>query len=245
MYPSVAYLYVCPVEMEKYLNRNLKYWFNYNNLNFEPFAKVMKHTLLEKPIIETIDKSQMIDDEKILASFDLKTVKIEDLESIQSFNINFYANKRTSLHGFAFWFDVIFTTDNNIVTLSTAPNSAATHWKQTIAFLPGALDLFFGNKNLKSTEKEEILQLEEDDQFQCFVIMNQSDENPRHYVIDMGVDLNKEIEPIDNDEEDITSDDFDDDEEEHIIPCDCSRMRCVLIKATLQKYENQDSANKE
>lgn len=117
MYPSCAYLYVAPVQMDDYLNETLKYWQNYYGLNFEPMARIYRELLLEKPIVETIKPANLIDEEKILASFDLKTVKRQDIETIQSYNIEFTSTKNCNLHGFAFWFDCIFSTDDEVVTL--------------------------------------------------------------------------------------------------------------------------------
>jgi histone-arginine methyltransferase CARM1 len=126
-------LYVAPVEMNEYLETNLKYWSNYHDLNFEPMMKVYRKFLLEKPIVEHLKKSQLIDDEQIFASLDLLSIKQEDLETFQSYNLKFVSQKSDcNLHGFAFWFDVIFNTDKDIVTLSTSPNEPQTHWKQTI-----------------------------------------------------------------------------------------------------------------
>lgn len=247
MYPSLAYLYVCPVEMENYLNENMKYWTNYNDLNFEPIARIYRQLLLEKPLVQTISKSQLIDnDEKILASFDLKTIKIEELESIQSYNINFVAQKKCNLHGFAFWFDVIFTTDSEPVTLKTGPDGDETHWKQTIALLPEALDAFIRNKYNNTVEA---LTLNQDDEFECYVIMNQTDENCRCYEIDIGVDLKKDdsgiqtnesenwYESLNHAEDDEEEDSEEDDEEEH-------SMKSILIKAVLERYERESKTPK-
>lgn len=249
MYPSLAYLYVCPVEMETYLTENLNYWSDYQGLDFQPIAKIYRQLLIEKPLVETISTSQLIDDDKkIIASFDLKTVDASELESIQQYNINFVASKKCNLHGFAFWFDTIFTTDSETVTLSTGPESPETHWKQTITLLPEALDAFIVNKS------NDYLQLNEDDEFECYVIMNQLDENDRCYEIDIGVDLKKDMnnnhvswyEGIDHCEEDEEeeSEDDDDDGSEHPTPCDCSKMRCVIIKATLERRAAEEMADK-
>ena len=69
--------------MDEYLKENLKYWKNYYGLNFEPMRRVYRELLLEKPIVETITPDNLIDEEKILASFDLRTVKCPELETVQ------------------------------------------------------------------------------------------------------------------------------------------------------------------
>ena len=139
MYPSIAYMYVCPVEMTDYLNDNLNYWLNYYQLNYEPVMKVMRQTLLEKPIVELVKREQLIDEEKIYASLDLSRVTLKDMEMLQQYGMEFSATRDAKLHGFCFWFDVIFLTDDEVVTLSTSPAAAPTHWKQTITLLPNAL----------------------------------------------------------------------------------------------------------
>ncbi|RNA31812.1 arginine N-methyltransferase [Brachionus plicatilis] len=227
MYPSLAYLYVCPVEMTRYLNENLSYWSSFYNINYQSMSKVYREVFLSKPIVEIIKSDQMIDEEQILASFDLKNVNIKDLESIQEYNLEFSARKDCTLHGFAFWFDVVFDTDEETVILQTGPNSEPTHWKQTIALLPEAIHSFAENNNQHENE----LVIKENDLFKSFVILNQSDDNPRNYEIDIGVDVGK------NDDVDESSEE---DDQEHPVPCSCQSIKCVLIKATLEKYENEN-----
>ena len=51
------------------------------------------------------------------------------MKTYLGYNIEFTSTKNCNLHGFAFWFDVIFNTDDNVVTLTTSPSSTSTHWK--------------------------------------------------------------------------------------------------------------------
>lgn len=230
MYPSLAYLYVCPVEMSQYLNENLSYWTCFYNANYQSMSKVYREVLLSRPIVEVIKSDQMIDEEQILASFDLKTVNIKDLESIQDYNLEFSAKKDCSLHGFAFWFDVVFDTDQETVTLHTGPDKEPTHWKQTIALLPEAIHSFAENNNKNENE----LVVKENDIFRSFVMLNQAEDNPRNYEIDIGVDLGNSQDSEEANEEE------EDDDDEHSVPCDCQNIKCILIKATLEKYENEN-----
>ena len=97
--------------------------------------------------------------------------------------------------------------------------------------------------------------LKEEDKFECYVIMNQSDDNARNYLIDIGVNFNldsvnenkreRENEEDESEENEEDTDDEDDDGEEHPMPCDrnCKRIKCILIKATLEKYENEKSTD--
>jgi hypothetical protein len=241
MYPSVAYLYASPCEMQAYLSEHLSFWSDYYSLSYEPLMKIYRQLLLEKPVIEHIRPEQLLDDEKILASFDLKTVRAQDLESIQGFNITYRATRAGNLHGFAFWFDVVFTTDDDVVTLSTSPASPETHWKQTIALLPEALDLFVQSEERKRSggASSNSLALNEDDSFECFIIMNQADDNPRHYQIDIGVSLGEPENDHDEEEDEEDEEVVVEEEEEHPTPCDCGKIRCMIISAALAKYEKE------
>ena len=234
--------------MNDYLNHNLKYWSSFHGLNFEPMLKVYRQFLLEKPVVEEIQKSQLIDDEQIFASLDLLTIKQQDLETFQSYNLKFSSQKAScDLHGFAFWFNVIFKTDNDIVTLSTSPDEPQTHWKQTIAFLPSALDFFQtndSNNNNAHTDDDSLaskIQLNENDAFKCFIIMNQSETNHRNYAIDIGIDLNGDQEA---DEEFDDDEESEDDGREHPEPCDCGALKCLIIKTAMEKYEREQNESK-
>ncbi len=75
------------------------------------------------------------------------------------------------------------------------------------------------------------LNLKENDLFSCYIILNQSETNHRQYTIDIGVDLENEKKSETTDE--------DIDEDDHIVPCDCGAMKCLIIKATIEKYEQE------
>lgn len=257
MLPSMAYLYVSPVEMTEYLDTTLGHWSKFEGLDYTPMAKVYSQMLLEKPLVETIRAEQLIDDEKMLASFDLKDCTLDDLKSVQAYNVEFTSSRDSArLHGFAFWFDVVFRCDNDeCVYLRTSPASEPTHWKQTVTFLPQAVTEYVDNSHKTSSSmassRESKLVLNAGDSFECYVLMNQCENNPRSYEIDIGVDLNpgkegeKDNQEEEEEEEEEEYDDDDDDDEEeddqklHPIPCNCGNIKCILIKATLEKYQNE------
>lgn len=109
MLPAIAYLYVCPVEMTQYLTDTLGYWAKFEGLNYLPMSRVYAQMLLEKPLVEQVRPEQLIDDEKLVATFDLRRCSVDDLKSVQAYNVDFTANREGArLHGFAFWFDVVF-----------------------------------------------------------------------------------------------------------------------------------------
>ena len=143
-----------------------------------------------------------------------------------------------------------------MVTLKTGPDSPLTHWKQTIALLPEALNAFIQTQLLADeTTNQGSLALNEKDKFECYVIMNQCEENKRCYEIDIGINLsrvdedlqnsiNQEInyegiDHVEDDEEEDEEDDEYDDEKEHPRPCDCGQIKCLIIKTALERYSQQ------
>ena len=112
----------------------------------------------------------------------------------------------------------------------------------TKALLPSALDSFENNDNNNNAQiKEEIsdmnVNLKENDTFSCYIIMNQSETNHRQYAIDIGVDLETGENKSGTSDEDV-------DEDEHPVPCDCGEMKCLIIKATIEKYDQEKLHNK-
>jgi protein arginine N-methyltransferase 1 len=246
MYPSIAYLYVCPVEAKSYVDKQLNYWNKFHDFDFEPLRRVYGELMKEKPIVEEITEDQLVSDEKIISSLDLSTLTVDDLKTLQSFNLKYSIIKNCNLQGFALWFDVIFHTDDNIVTLSTSPRTKQTHWKQTVVLLPQTID---------NIEACNYLKLSQNDQLECFAVLKQSDTNIRHYVIDIGIskidkingteeETNDEIEENNEIEQEEEEEEDDEEEDDHPVPCECSNLRCILIRKTLENYNNDENKEK-
>ncbi|KAL3891594.1 hypothetical protein ACJMK2_003850 [Sinanodonta woodiana] len=111
------------------------------------------------------------------------------------------------------------------IILSTSPECAETHWKQTVCFLPASL------------------LVEKGDKLYCKMELSQDEGNKRHYNISIEM-----LESID-DESDEEDDDYEDEEDlredpdtkQHPIPCTCGAARCRLISAIMEKYDEEQS----
>ena len=120
------------------------------------------------------------------------------------------------------------TNNEPSVILSTSPFSPATHWKQTVIFLPQTIMVI----------KDVLLC--------CKVKMSQDASNKRHYNI--SIELKEEGDLGDNDEDDDeNTNDVEDEEDnedsddscDHPVPCDCGSNRCRLIAALVDKYDTE------
>ena len=214
-------------------------WKNYFDLNLTPILGQMKNSDLSECVIETIEPSQLIHDAQLIQSFDLRTVRIDELRSIRCAT-EFDIENTCIVSGFAFWFDCYFSSNTNLpltrtICLPTGPHSAATHWKQTLVFLP-----------------EDIYPLK-GDTVPVKIHLEQSAENRRQY------NLTIAIENVDEAEEEsstmrkrqrhgssTTSSDSqgdeeeEEEEEEHPMPCSCERPKCKLIRAIMEKFEEEN-----
>lgn len=234
MVPTKAQLYLAPVNLEAYLAEKFEFWTNVCGFDFTAVIPRLRQKFVQEPLTLALDQHQVVASPQIIAEFHLKTVKLADVQVIKQ-KLTFNLQMPTKVHGFALWFDVDFKVYNapdsktgkkaggdkwTVIPptiLSTSPAAPVTHWKQTVIMLPRTLSIDAG------------------DSFSCCVVMAQAPMNKRHYniTLEMVEDFTCEI------DDDVCAD-FD--EEEHPTPCDCGRAKCRLIKALMEKYDQEQDA---
>lgn len=97
---------------------------------------------LIKAQVEIVPADRIITEEYKLCTFDMYTCDTNSTNFKVEFKLN--VNKTCSMTGIVGYFDSKF--DNvNPVTLSTAPYSPPTHWKQTVFLLPDPICVNEGN----------------------------------------------------------------------------------------------------
>ena len=191
--PSVASIYMSPVNMGKYVQENINIWENAYGFNFTPLKKCIQEKHLVQPLIETVDAKACLAPSEYVTHLHLKYVAKEDLHTIRR-HISFQLNKNSVCHGFCFWFCCKFEAsnedyesdeENNCVILDTGPAAPPTHWKQTIVLLPEALLV---NKG---------------DSLVCKLELQQDRENMRRYNISVELDEEEDEEEDDPEDTDI------------------------------------------
>ncbi|KAL4218065.1 hypothetical protein ACF0H5_022803 [Mactra antiquata] len=110
------------------------------------------------------------------------------------------------------------TTGMNHITLGTSPTDPETHWKQTVCFLPAAL------------------QVNKSDNIFCRLRFSQDESNLRHYNISMEI-----MEDFSSSSESDLDEEEEEDTESHPVPCDCGASRCTLIRAIMEKYDAEQN----
>ena len=186
MVPAVASIYACPVNMNDLHSEALEFWNDVSGFDMSPLIPVAEGDVYARPAITCLKPDQCLALPKCLATFDLAFVQPEDIASF-AVNLNFAFTKDGLMDGIACWFDVIFQSDDETckkVTLSTSPQSPATHWKQTTVLIPQRIPV------------------KKDQSFACHLELDQDEENPRHYNI--GLQLADEYSGADDMQESIT-----------------------------------------
>ena len=229
-------------------------WKNYFGLDMSPILPHIKNSDLSECVIDTIETSQLMHEPQLVQAIDLRTVSIDDLQSMRA-SCEFDIDNTCIISGFCFWFDCYFSSNHPAfkspsVRLSTGPSTAKTHWKQTLVFL--AEDIF--------PLKGELVPVS--------IKLKQSTDNRRHYNLTIALktprdeldgdaenevtdaplgqkrrrhrsstlssDNNEVVDATANSNED---DDDEEEEDEHPIPCPCDYEKCKVIRMIIEKFD--------
>lgn len=118
--PALAHIYVCPTSIDSFYKSNLQNWKSFHGFDFSSFGEDLSFSNGGIKIM-SIKETDLIDDPKIIASFDLKYVHTSDLNRIIS-SLEFKANKYSVLRGYAFWFCVNFIDNSDEDYVDTTKN---------------------------------------------------------------------------------------------------------------------------
>jgi len=252
LFPSIAYLYMCPVDLTRLHSESVSSWSNFYGFDFSPVASLMTATRLSTPSVEIIEESQLLSEAQILASLDLKTIDREEVASIfetLEFEVEEPTKERHSLTS-ALPLPPSSTSSSFPSTPAVTPTKRPFHgfacWFDclfatglpspakpvTLSTRPGSPSTHW-KQTVLWLPGGEPASVSVGDSIGCHVTLTQSDENPRHY--DICVDLKAD----DEEEEDDGECDFEG--KDHPVPCDCGAARCVLVKTLLEKYAAEET----
>lgn len=127
--PDRAKMFIAAIDDTAYYTKKLTFWDNVYGVSM----KCMKKWVLSEPIIDPIDKNDLMSDAFLFYDINLKTVKKAELDFKSHFKINI--EFEGTVHGFVSWFDCVFSHGTKKITLSTSPYKKQTHWKQTVFYL--------------------------------------------------------------------------------------------------------------
>jgi protein arginine N-methyltransferase 1 len=149
LFPDKASIYVAMIEDEEYKNEKIHFWEDPMQLygfDYSPFTKIA----MSEPLVDTVNNASVVTSHYELVSFDLNTVKIEDLAFHKNFKLT--ATRDDRIHALLAWFDCEFPSEKkeDKVILPTGAHVAYTHWKQTVFYLDQVLDVKKGEEIIGS-----------------------------------------------------------------------------------------------
>ncbi|KAH9707382.1 putative protein arginine N-methyltransferase 6 [Citrus sinensis] len=102
-------LYMAPVTHPDRYSESIDFWRNVYGIDMSAMMPLAKQCAFEEPSVETITGENVLTWPHVVKHVDCYTIQIHELESIAT-TFKFKSMMRAPLHGFAFWFDVEFST---------------------------------------------------------------------------------------------------------------------------------------
>jgi type I protein arginine methyltransferase len=127
--PDHANMYACGITDPQYVDQKFEIWKNVSGLDYSYFKRL---SYIE-PLIDTVQPDQIITDIIPFFSFDINTVKEEELSFTSTFTLE--AQQADMVHAISVHFDTPFYAGHDPVVLNTSPLVPPTHWRQTVLYL--------------------------------------------------------------------------------------------------------------
>ena len=140
MFPDKASLYVCAIEDRQYKDDKIHWWNDVYGFDMS----CMKKIALQEPMIDIVDRKQVVSSSCILKVIDLQTCTIDEIPFESAFNLQF--KRKDYGHALVTFFNIEFTKCHKRVRFSTAPQAPYTHWRQTVFYLNECITAKKGEK---------------------------------------------------------------------------------------------------
>lgn len=135
LFPDSANMHACGVSDAQYKQQKFEIWNNVRGIDYSYFKRL---SYIE-PLVDTVDPDQIMTDMVNFFSFDINTIRVEDLSFLRSFVLT--ATKEGTIDGISVHFDTPFRACHDVVILDTSPYSPPTHWRQTVLYLYHPLEM--------------------------------------------------------------------------------------------------------
>ncbi|RXG51710.1 Protein arginine N-methyltransferase 1 [Armadillidium vulgare] len=246
LFPSNAKLYVSPCSMENYFNEHFYFWDNVYGFNMRSLKNYAHKGKQTKPEVCEVNPTDLLAEPVCIKEFNLRYINESDIQSFSC--TNFVGITKSGIYqGLALWFVCEFEgrtydekgeENGSLVTLSTAPSSTLTHWKQTVIILGNIKD----KNNYNSNESPSKLLKLESASGNCNNETDESDCNSEYFVEEdevVGWKLDFSRSEEEKRHYTIVMESLDPEEAEHPIPCVCPMPRCVIIAKMIESEEEK------
>ncbi|XP_050235016.1 probable protein arginine N-methyltransferase 3 [Mercurialis annua] len=123
---------------------SLPFWENAYGLDMSCIGRELLQDAAKIPIVDVVNECDLVTDFAVLQSFDLATMKPEEVDFTATTELVPLLDKVTWCYGVVLWFDTGFTTrfcKETPAVLSTSPYTPKTHWSQTLLTFPEPISI--------------------------------------------------------------------------------------------------------
>lgn len=136
--PNKATLYLCGIEDRDYKEQKIHWWENVYGFDMS----CIKEIAMQEPLVDVVEAHSVVTDSCPILTLDV--MKATPSSTTFSSKFKLTANRNDLIHAFVAYFDIHFTLGDNIVSFSTGPLSAYTHWKQTVFYTADVFSVYRG-----------------------------------------------------------------------------------------------------
>jgi len=162
MFPCQGDLHIAPFQddalyTEQFNKASFWYQRSFHNVDLRCLKKAAQAEYFGQPIVDTFD-IRICNARSVKHTFDFLTADESDLHMID-IPLEYHMLEGGSIHGLAFWFDVLFSGSNKNIWLSTHPTEPLTHWYQVrclfeVPFFVYAGDVITGFVSLQANKRQ-------------------------------------------------------------------------------------------
>lgn len=139
IFPDKATMIITAIEDAEYKEQKIHFWDDVYGFDMS----CIKTTALHEPLVDIVAAKAVVSDECTFKTIDILTCRKEDLAFAVPFSIKM--TRTDNVHALLVYFDIEFGGDR-VVTFGTGPYEKATHWKQTVLYLPEDLSVMQGDQ---------------------------------------------------------------------------------------------------
>lgn len=144
IFPDNVRLYLTSIEDKDYKAEKIDWWADVYGFNMS----CMREVAMSEPLVDVVDKHQLVTDSVLVKNIDLYKVKEQDLDFTSKYTLT--ALRDDYIHAFATFFEIEFSKCHKKTGFSTAPGCRYTHWKHTVFYLDEYLTVK-ANEQIKGT----------------------------------------------------------------------------------------------
>jgi len=140
MFPDKATLWVTAIEDRQYKDDKINWWEDVYGFNMSAIKKVA----LTEPIVDVVDRNQIVTNSCMVREIDIQTIKKEDIPFEAPFQLE--VRRNDYIQALVSYFNIEFSHCHKRVGFSTSPDAPYTHWKQTVFYLEDYLTVQKGEE---------------------------------------------------------------------------------------------------